>query len=231
MTPAIHHFGDSYTTVNDFMTQKPKDNFIEILAKKLDYKYQNLGYCGGSNEMIFNILLKRADEIKQNQIIVVNFSFLTRGTYYDEQNNKIDATNTLYHEIYNKKYFEKANGDDKLLLMIDYFLNYHKDYNFRLFNLIDNFFKLLIKEKNIKIYYIHIDDMDYIDNLLTSGTRIKFEGGFGNWLKTNDFHKEEEGHYSKNIQDILFRIISDKTNDLNSKENCYITIKETKNYL
>lgn len=230
MTPAIFHFGDSYTTVNDQLTQQPKDNFIQLIAKKLDSQYYNFGYCGGSNEMIFNILIQRAHEIKQNQIIVINFSFLTRGTFYDEITEKIDSTNTLYHEIYNIKYIEKANGNNKLLSMIDYFLNYHKDYNFRLFSLIDNFFKMLIKEKNVKIFYIHIDDMDYIDNLLTSGTRIKFENGFGNWLKANDFHKEEEGHYSKNIQEVLFKIISDKTNDLNTKENSYITLEETKNY-
>ena len=73
--------------------------------------------------------------------------------------------------------------------------------------------------------------MDYIDDLLSVGTRIKFEGGFGNWLKANNFHKEEEGHYSKNIQDILFRIISEKTNDLKTTENCYITIEETNKFL
>jgi len=231
MATAIHHFGDSYTSVNDFLTQKPKDNFIQLIAKKLNYEYNNFGYCGGSNEMIFNIILKHSHEIRDNQTLFVNFSFLTRGTYYDESTNKIDATNTLYHEIYDIKYFERANGDEKKLLLVDYFLNYHKDYNFRLFTLIDSFFKLLIKEKNIKIYYIHIDDMDYIDDLLSVGTRIKFEGGFGNWLKANDFHKEEEGHYSKNIQDILFKIISEKTNDLNSTENCYITIEETNKFL
>jgi hypothetical protein len=231
MKSTIHHFGDSYTTVNDQLTLKPKDNFIQLIGNKLNCQYYNLGYCGGSNEMIFNIILKHSDKIKNNQILFVNFSFLTRGTYYDEDTNKIEATNTLYHEIYDIKYFERANGDEKKLLLVDYFLKYHKDYNFRLFTLIDNFFKFLIKEKNIRIYYIHIDDMEYIDDLLSVGNRIKFEGGFGNWLKANDFHEEEEGHYTKNIQDILFRIISDKTNDLNSNKNCYITIEETNKFL
>lgn len=227
----IHHFGDSYTTVNDSITLRPKENFIELIGKKFSCQYHNYGYCGGSNEMIFNILLNQYTNIRENQIIFVNFSFLTRGTYYDESNKKIDATNSLYHEIYDIKYFERADEDKKLLLLIDYYLNHHKDYNFRLFKLIDNFFRILIEEKKCKIFYIHIDNMDYIDELLNYGVQIKFESGFGNWLKQNNFHKEEEGHYSKNIQGILEKIISDKTQDLSSTKNCYIKIDEVKNYL
>ena len=230
MSQTLHHFGDSYTTVNDALTLTPIDNFVQIVVKNISMDYVNLGYCGGSNEMIFDIILRNAHEIKKNDIVFINFSFLTRGTYYDEINNKVDATNTLYHEIYDKKYFEKANQNQKLLHLIEYYLEYHKDYNFRIFKLYDDFFKFLIKEKNIKLYYMHIDDMDYIDNLLSVGANIKFEKGFGGWLISNDYHKEEEGHYAKNIQKILANIISDKTQNFANDENCYVTIEETKNY-
>jgi len=63
--------------------------------------------------------------------------------------------------------------------------------------------------KNIKIYYLFIENSEFSDELLKHGTNIKIENGFCNWLREMDFQKEDDYHYTKYVQgDIYNHIIS-----------------------
>ena len=107
---------------------------------------------------------------------------------------------------------ENANNNEKLLHLIEYYLDYTEDYARRIFELYNEIFKQLIA-KGCSIYYIYIDDAPYADSLLKCGYNIKFEEGFGRWLKHNNFHNEEEGHYTKGIQPALANALLQKTNN------------------
>jgi len=220
---SIHHFGDSYGTIYSKNYKLGKElgfshHFVEICAREMGMNYFNHSIPGLSNEMILRELLHFMYEIKPNDIVFINFSFLARGTYYDESSEKIKTTSNLFDEINNKRAFENTNGDEKLLHLIEYYLDYTEDYARRIFELYKQVFKYLI-DIGCFIYYIHIDDAPYIDSLLDFGFNIKFENGFGKWLKQNNFHNEEEGHYSKNIQKMLSELVLKNTN--NFAKNMY----------
>ena len=76
----------------------------------------------------------------------------------------------------------------------------------------------IIISKKISIFYIFIEESSYTDTLLNYGTNIKFEDGFGNWLIKNNFHNNEDVHYSIGIQPMLADVILKKTDNLN--QNC-----------
>ena len=59
------------------------------------------------------------------------------------------------------KKFEKTNEIEKVNFLLEYYTKYDEDYNRRLFNLINSFFEFLIKDKNIQLYYIFLDNATY----------------------------------------------------------------------
>jgi hypothetical protein len=161
---------------------------------------------------------------KKNDIIFINFSFFSRGCYYDEDRKKIKSTNYLYNEIRNDRLFNNKL-DKNLINLVEYYIENHIDYNFRLFKLINSTFNYLQK-KGINIFYIFIENSDYSNNLLNFGTQINFENGFHKWLIKNNFHLNQDVHYTRGIQKMLSDVILRKTNNLEPVvDTKYVEIK------
>ena len=212
---SLYHFGDSYATVKYYDNNK---HFCHHIANELNLEYCFDGLGGLSNELIFNIILSKLSEFKEKDVIFVNFSFFVRGCYYDKKIKQIKSTNTLYNEmydnkIYNKNIYKKEIINEGAVDLVNYYLTNTIDYNIRLFTLIDNVFKFLV-EKGINIFYIFVEEMDWSDGLLNYGINISFKDGFGNWLVKNNFHNEEDVHYTVGIQPMLCDVILRKTNYL-----------------
>jgi hypothetical protein len=203
----IHHFGDSYAT-SGLAT-----HFVNLIANDIGINYCNYAKIGDSNELIFQKILEKYNIFKKGDIVFINFSFVNRGCYYDYTLNKVMPSNNFYTEIYDDiqyKWLESVNEKEKINLLFDYYLKYDDDYNRRIFYLINTFLKSLIDEKEIKLYYIFIDNPTYINELLTVGTNINFENGFGKWLLSKKWHENENCHYTMGIQPELANIVLDK---------------------
>jgi hypothetical protein len=227
----LFHFGDSYGTVKYHGDNK---HFCHHIADSIEYEYITAFTVGGvSNEIIFRKILEQIQNYREGDIIFINFSFLSRGCFLNKVTNTIESTNVLFNEIYDKKVFNKykyskiLEENEGVLSLVDYYIKNPIDYNFRLFKLINPLFEYLISKK-ISIFYIFIEESSYTDTLLNCGTNIKFEDGFGNWLIKNNFHNNEDVHYSIGIQPMLADVILRKTDNLN--QNCeskiQITIKD-----
>ncbi len=175
--------------------------------------------------MILNKLIKHLDKIKKGDIVFINFSFFSRGSWYDINNHKIKSTNKLYNDIGDlRKYDEDIHTH--ITNLIDYYINNPIDYNMRIFKLINSTLEYL-KSKNVSIFYIHVDDSKWVDKLLNVGTNIKFPNGFANWLLKNEFHKEEENHYTKGLQPVFANLILDKTNNFTADDDrIYVDIND-----
>lgn len=207
----IHQFGDSYGSIifdDDHIKTK---NFVELCCNKLNYNYINKAKGGISNEMILNRLINSINKFKNGDIIFINFSFFSRGCWYDDTYKKIKSTNALYNEMYNIKQFQLAKNE-QVLNLVKYYINQSKDYNVRIFTLINSIL-LYIKSIGVDIFYIFSDETIWSDNLLNIGTSIKFPNGFSKWLQKHNLHFEEEGHYTRGIQPILANTILNKTNN------------------
>lgn len=217
----IHQFGDSYGAE---LYSKNKEyrikNFIELSCIQLNYKYVNDARGGSSNEMILNRMLNYLKNINSGDIVFVNFSFFVRGCWYDDTYKKIKSTNELFDELYNNKMYYKIKNEN-VIGLVEYYLNSTKDYNMRIFTLIDSVFKYL-KSKNVDIFYIFVDDCEWVDDLLTVGTNIKFPKGFAKWLIINGFGEEQECHYTKGIQPLLANVILKKTNNFTINNNSIV---------
>ncbi len=222
----IHQFGDSY---GEELYSKNREyrikNFIELSCVQLNYRYVNEARGGSSNEMILNRMLNYLKNINFGDIVFINFSFFARGCWYDDTYKKIKSTNELFDELYSNKMYHKIKNQN-VIGLVEYYLNNTKDYNVRVFTLIDSLLKYL-KSKNVDIFYIFVDDSDWVDNLLSVGTNIKFPNGFGKWLLSNGLGLEQESHYTKGVQPILCKTILDKTkNFTNTNKNIYIDIDD-----
>lgn len=210
----IFHFGDSFGTTSDYNIPSPK-HFVNICADKIGYDYINYSERGISNEMILNKLLKNINRYKKNDIIFINFSYLVRGCFYCEIDKCVKSTNTLYDETHHKEQFYNTNSQ-KVLDLVNYYLNETEDYNRRIFLLFNTVLNELII-KGIKIYYLHIDNLNLTNNLLNVGNNIIFDNGFYSWLFDNGLVNGGEGHYTTNVQEYISSQILNRTNNLNKK--------------
>ena len=207
----LFHFGDSYGTVKNYENNK---HFCNHIADYLEMRYVSHAFGGLSNELIFSRILDNLQYIKKNDIIFINFSFFSRGCYYDETEKQIKSTNWLYNDIQKDKlYNEELYKNKKFINLVDYYIKHQIDYNFRLFRLIESTFNYL-NQKGIKIFYIFVENSDYSNDLLHFGTQIYFENGFVNWLIKNKFHLGEDVHYTNGIQKMLADVLLRKTNNL-----------------
>lgn len=207
----IHHFGDSYgMQLYDLNRKKKVTHFVNHIANFIGYDYRCEAFGGKSNEQILDIIIRSLHHMKRGDIVFVNFSFFVRGCWYDNQNKKVSSTNIFYNEIDSHNLLERTSND-KIISLVTYYLNHTDDYAFRVFTLINSLFEYLISI-GINIFYIYVDGDKISDNLLKVGTNIKFENGFGQWLKKYGFHKEQNGHYTEGIQHGLANAIINKTN-------------------
>jgi hypothetical protein len=195
----LHHFGDSYanTGFNDV-------HFVKLLSKNNGYLYQGVNTikAGSSNELMLNNLLYRIFEIEDGDMLFFNFSFFVRGCYYDFEKREVRSTNSFYCDGPNEsRTISECN--QYIRDIITYQLDCNEDYNRRLFHQIDTIFEQLHK-RNIVVNYIFNEETPWCDDLLKYGNKIKFDGGFVKWLYSMDYHKEEECHYSRGVQELIY---------------------------
>jgi hypothetical protein len=193
MKGTIHHFGDSYGRT-DGITK----HFVELMSDDIGFKY--ICHCDGglSNEMILNKILGKVSTFKNGDVIFINLSFFTRGSYYDKNESQIMSTNKIYNEGVKNI---KMVIDEYITDIVDYQLRNSEDYNRRIFQLFNSLLGELIKQ-DIKIYYIFIEEPEW-DNLLTNGINLKFGNGFEKWLISNGYRNCDECHYTKNTQSTI----------------------------
>ena len=211
----VYHFGDSYGVVPD------TENFVKLAANQVGYNYLNQSFGGISTEIIFNLILKSLKDIEPEDLVFINFSFFSRGCWYDEKINKIKSTNQLYSEIHGRRQYTRVSNEH-IIALVEYYINHARDYNARLFALINSTLEYL-NLKGVKIFYIFVEDSEWSDNLLKTGTNIKFSEGFNRWLVRNNLHLEEEGHYSIGIQPLLANILLFKTDEF-KETNKYVFV-------
>jgi len=190
----LHHFGDSYATI-----PLGTKHFVALLSNKLNLIYKPYGVGGSSNELIFTRFLKEIYNFEKGDIIFFNFSYFVRGTYYDKDKKEILSSNYFVNDTLRICREEHMENLEYVMGVFDYHITKNEDYNRKVFDKFDTVFELLVK-KNIKIYYLFIENSEFSDDLLKHGTNIKIENGFCNWLREMDFHKEEDCHYTKGIQ-------------------------------
>jgi hypothetical protein len=190
----LFHFGDSYGTVG-----KQDTHFVGLISERIKYKFNSRGVIsGGSNEMILNKLLSCVMDIKRGDILFFNLSFFVRGSYYDKDMGEVMSTNRYYNdrELNNTRNFRK----DYIMDIITHQLDYNEDYNRRLFFQFDTIFKQL-HLMGVHIYYIFIVENEWSNSLLEYGTKISFPTDFYTWLDDNEYHNQEECHYTRGVQE------------------------------
>ena len=192
------------------------------------YKSDNLSYAliltnninnGIQTEIIGDVYDIDIDTFKKLGIYTDNnMYYLDKIELVDETENK-----NIFAHIY---LFNNENENNCIIDLVEYYVNNSIDYNMRIFKLINSILEY-IKLKNVKIFYLHVDDSDWADKLLNVGTNIKFPNGFANWLLKNQFHKEEENHYTKGLQPIFANLILNKTNNFTAEDNrIYVDIDD-----
>ena len=195
----IHHFGDSYAS-----TGIRDKHFVKILAEKNGYNYKMINTVkpGASNELMLNNLLYKIFEIQDGDVLFFNFSFFVRGCYYDKEKKEIQSTNSYYCDGPNS-HGHISKCDQYIRDVITYQIDCYEDYNRRLFHQFDVLFEQLYK-RNIVVNYIFNEETSWCNELLKYGNKIKFNNGFVNWLYSKDYHKEEECHYTRGVQELIY---------------------------
>lgn len=218
----LWHYGDSYS-MNDFQLENLENgyraetqigNFGSIISNQLDKEYNFKGVTGFSNELIFSRILDNLNNFKKGDIIFINWSYFTRGSYI-KKDGAIHSTNNWFDENMPGITDEGKDTLEKLenySFIMDYILSYNYDFNIKLFyGYVAPCFKNLI-EKGITIYNLFIN---YNDKLTfgksykkfvmpyAMGINVRFDGGYMNWLVQNELHGEEEGHYTADKQEYI----------------------------
>jgi hypothetical protein len=233
------HFGDSFA-YNDFSLEPENiqhDNFGYKISKKFNLEYKFNAATGASNEQIFNSILRKNNNFNKGDFIFVNWSFFSRGTYVDVDKildkkewefelNKNDylikSTNRWFNEN-NMKYAFDTNLSKFIInykFIMDYILEYNFDYNLKLFDKIFTFFKTL-EDRGVKIYNLFIRESEFLNHKNEKiklkfkddvGSFVKFEPSYFEWLVSNNYKDEVEGHYSEGIQELLANEIMNRMN-------------------
>jgi len=198
----LHHFGASFAVV------RKSKNFGNYIADDLGINYINYAKVGCSNEEILHEILDAYNNIKPNDIVLINFSRLSRslmvtseGTFKSTNTLLNDANQTITNE--GLQLFRSDNGD-----ILNYFIKYNYDYNFKLFTLITKILSNL--EKNgIKIYYVFVkkeklyygsQSVSELNYESIGKNQLIFKPNYHQWLVNNNWHNNEDIHYTDNIQ-------------------------------
>ena len=211
----LHHFGASFAVV------RKSKNFGNYIADNLGTNYINYAKVGCSNEEILHEILDAYNNIKPNDIVLINFSRLSRslmvtseGTFKSTNTLLNDANQTITNE--GLQLFRSDIGD-----ILNYFIKYNYDYNIKLFTSISKVLRNL--EKNgIKIYYVFVKKEElYYGNQLVNEfnynsigqNQLIFKPNYHQWLKNNNWHNEEDIHYTNGIQKLLAAEYIKRMND------------------
>lgn len=234
----LYHFGDSFA-FNDFSKESytkgrlneatyQDGNFGSIIAESLGLKYNFQAKTGDSNQLIFDRILSFSNHYKKGDVLLINWSFFSRGTYIkileQKQQYQLSSTNGWFDEGILKytndyeaiEFFKKEYG-----FLMDYIINYNFDLTVKLFEgPVSHFFKTLL-DKDVKIYNVFNDSffgLNYGDKKLSYkpdgiGDILHFKAGYYQWLEMQNWLREEDGHYKKGIQNRLAKIYLTKINE------------------
>lgn len=83
-----YHFNyDGYVKYYDFLGKHFPKTWSQILSEKLNYNLLNYAEGGSGNNQIFNKFCKKCDEIKKNDIVILQWSFIERYRIVDKYGN------------------------------------------------------------------------------------------------------------------------------------------------
>ena len=203
-------FGDSFTAPPN------KNGWGQKLAKKLYRNPKHRGFSGASNYQILLTIINHLSDIKSHDILLVNWSFLTRGVlftkdgmvstnrfYYDEGKSFNTPGNLESHEIVIKNTYINS---------LNYLLENSNQENSMVFRLAQSL-QSYFEEKEVRMVSVFLEK----DWLTSNDMKIKwpennfelnelnFEPDYFTWLKNNDYlgDSELDTHYKDNISDII----------------------------
>jgi hypothetical protein len=205
MNNTLYHFGDSFGKAENYA-----NSFGIKIANHYGLKYLDFSDGGLSNDQILQKMLNNLDLFKRADVILINFSYLSR---FFTLNPNLELTSTA-------KYFDDNSGRgtdhyesfyQNRETLLDYFLNYNYEYNIKLFTTINSLLNGL-KKRGVEVYSVllkkdslfmdgkEIKSNEYSFNL---PNEVKFNPTYYEWLVDRGWKNEEEGHYTKGIQDEL----------------------------
>lgn len=217
----LWHFGSSYGLSG------PNENvFSYHIAERFNKNLIHKVVSGSSNFMIFSKILEYEKEFKKNDIVLINWTWLSRGEYIDKYET-LKSTNIFIKE----KNMELINPPDENELNLDWILNWSYDWNVKLFKYIISNYFINLKKRGIESYNVWFSDDSVYQNSIKKNFSIKrcnlsnildfnpnyleWLGG-KNWLKTNP-NEIGGGHYKNGIQKDLAEEYINKIVDINSK--------------
>ena len=203
-------FGDSFTA-----PANPKGWGFE-LSNKLNRKFVHRGQSGASNFQILLNLINELPNINSSDMILINWSFLTRGILFTK--NGMISTNRFYFDE-GKSFNTNENLEtheielkNVYLSSITYLLENSIQENSIVFTLSNSIQKYL-EQKDIRMISVFLEK-DWLtingkkekwpDNNFQLNT-IEFEPDYFKWLEINDYMGDSEldTHYKDDISDII----------------------------
>lgn len=204
------HFGDSFTTPNN------KKGWGFELSNKLNRKFVHRGQSGASNFQILLNLINELPNINSSDVILINWSFLTRGILFTK--NGMISTNRFYFDE-GKSFNTSENLEtheielkNEYLSSITYLLENSIQENSIVFTLSNSIQKYL-EQKDIRMISVFLEK----DWLTINGKKekwpnnnfnlynLKFEPDYFRWLEKNNYlgDSELDTHYKDGISDII----------------------------
>lgn len=216
----LWHFGSSYAFSG------VETVFSEYIAEKYGLSLEHLAVKGSSNYMIFTQLLMNEPKFQRNDMVLINWTYLSRGEYIDKEGG-LNSTNFFIYEDKN----QIINPFDENELNLDWILNWNYDWNIKLFKHTLPFYFINLKKKGIKIYNVWFSDDKVYQNKIEKSFDIQktgltnildFEPNYYEWLEkkmwVNRKHTlKRAGHYILNIQKDLAEEYIKKINKINDK--------------
>lgn len=221
MKKKFYHFGDSYARVSAVIPDSK--HFCNIIADQLDMEYIPYGVNGIPNEIILKSVLENMYRFKKDDIVFINFSFFERGCFYNREVKKITPSTHFYNDIRKLWNTKHEKYEEYARPIVEYYVNNTEDYSRRIFDLFNLTLKHIDK-LGVNIFYIFAGSSEYENELIDVGNCFKFPNGFSNWLIKNQFHKNQDNHYTLGIQPMFSDVIMRKTNNMNKCEQKNIHI-------
>jgi hypothetical protein len=200
-------FGDSYTQGYNPNVEWSKEYikfkgyipkvYSDFLSERLDIENENLGVGGYDNYSIFEVLCKNIDKIKENDIVIIGWSNVSRfrmaskdGDWVRFVPGTITDFHISHHTDLSKNTIEEicVNRDNEIY-----------------FNEVNSWIKFINQtmKKNKVIHWTPFDGNLNVHKILKLETTNKESNG-----KILDHHYSENSH--KFISDLFFEIIKGK---------------------
>ena len=204
------HFGDSFTTPGNLK------GWGYRISKKLQKEFVHRGQSGASNYQILLNIINDLNNIESDDIVLVNWSFLTRGVLFTE-NGMISTNRFFYDEV--KEFNQDESLDDNEIDIrndymdsLEYLIKNSKQENYMVFIMaksLQNFFE----KNNIRMTSVFLEK----DWLTSNDKKVKwpdnnfnlynleFEPDYFKWLEKNDYlgNSQIDTHYKDNISHII----------------------------